>query len=124
MLEWVAYLEYLQSILLDYDPMRAHLEPMMVKYFQEGLWPSILAEVHHDNLEVESFVQIVRKAVVAEVKANLQFRASVQDMDQHCIQGLRLVHIIVAKSSTQSQLMNDSREKESKARGFELLITQ
>ena len=54
-LDWAAYLEHLQSILLEYDPIRAPTKPIMLRYFREGLKPSVLAELEHQNLELESF---------------------------------------------------------------------
>ena len=54
-LDWAAHLEHLQSILLEYDPVGAPTEPIMLRYFREGLKPSILAELKHRDLELESF---------------------------------------------------------------------
>ena len=69
-LEWAAHLEHLQSILLAYDPVGAPAEPTMLRYFREGLRPSILAELQNEDLELESFVQIVKKAVVTKAKTS------------------------------------------------------
>lgn len=55
-LEWAAHLEHLQSILIEYDPVGAPAEPMMLRYFREGLKPSILAELQHQDLELESYI--------------------------------------------------------------------
>ena len=49
-LEWAAHLEHLQSILLAYDPVGAPAEPTMLRYFREGLRPSILAELQNEDL--------------------------------------------------------------------------
>ena len=101
MLEWAAYLEPLQSILLDYDPVRAPTEPTMLRYFQEGLRPSILAELQNKDLELESFVQIVKKAVVAKAKASPRPWATAWDIDQQCPWGIRLANTTAAKASNQ-----------------------
>ena len=113
-LEWAAHLEHLQSILLAYDPVGAPAEPTMLRYFREGLRPSILAELQNEDLELESFVQIVKKAVVAEAKANLRSRATTKDMDQHCPRGSRSAHTTAAKAKTQGLLIKDSRVVETK----------
>ena len=42
---WASHLEYLQSILLKYDPVAAPTEVTIVRYFEEGLKPSIKAEI-------------------------------------------------------------------------------
>ena len=84
MLEWAAHLKHLQSILLAYNPVRAPAEPTMLRYFREGLRPSILAELQNENHELENFLQIVKKTVAAKAKANLRSRATTKDMDQYC----------------------------------------
>ena len=55
----------------------------MLKYFQDDLRPSILAELQNEDYELENFLQIVKKAVVAKAKANLRLRATIKDMDQY-----------------------------------------
>lgn len=47
MLDRAAYLEYLQSILLEYDLVRAPTKPTMLNYFRKGLKSSILAELNY-----------------------------------------------------------------------------
>ena len=101
MLDWAAHFEHLQSILLEYDPIGAPAKPTILRYFREGLIPSILAELQNEDLELENFVQIIKKAVVAEAKANLRPRATTRDMDQHCPRGSRLAHTTAAKANSQ-----------------------
>ena len=50
MLEWAAHLKHLQSILLAYDPVGAPAKLTMLRYFQEGLRPFILAELQNEDL--------------------------------------------------------------------------
>ena len=54
-LDWAANLEHLQSILLEYDPVGALTKPRMLRYFQKGLKPSVLAELEHRDFELKSF---------------------------------------------------------------------
>ena len=119
-LDWAAHFEHLQSILLEYNLIRAPTEPTMLRYFRECLRPSILAELQNEDLELENFVQIVKKAVVAEAKANLRPRATTRDMDQHCPRGSRSANTTAAKASSQDnsqgQSIKDPRVEESKAR--------
>ena len=82
-LDWAAHLKHLQSILLEYDPVEAPTEPTMLRYFREGLKPSILAELEHQDLELESSDQMVKKAVNAEAKAAVRPRAITRKMDQY-----------------------------------------
>ena len=116
-LEWAAHLEHLQSILLAYDPVGAPTEPTMLRYFQEGLRPSILAELQNEDHELENFLQIVKKAVAAKAKANLRLRATTKDMDQHCPRGSRSANSTAAKN--QSQSIKDPQEEEPKIRAPE-----
>ena len=55
MSDWAAHLEYLQSILLEYDPVGAPTKPTMLKYFWESLKPLVLAELEQWDLKLESF---------------------------------------------------------------------
>ena len=97
----------------------------MLRYFQEGLRPFILAELQNEDLKLENFVQIVKKAVVAEAKANLQPRSTTCNMDQHCLQGSRSANTTAAKASnqgnSQGQLIKDPRVEEAQARSPESL---
>ena len=113
----MAHFKHLQSILLAYDPVEALAKPTMLRYFQKGLRPSILAELQNEDHELENFLQIVKKAVAAEAKANLRSRTTTKDMDQHCPWGSRLANPIAAKN--QGQSIKDSREEEPKAWALE-----
>ena len=84
----------------------------MLKYFREGLKPSVLAELKHQDLELESFNQMVKKAVDAEAKSALRPRSSTKKMDQNCSQGNRPANSTVAKS--QGSAMKDPRMEKPK----------
>ena len=90
----------------------------MLRYFREGLRPSILAELQNEDHELENFLQIVKKAVAAEAKANLWSQATTKDMDQHCPRGSRSANSTAAKN--QGQSIKDPREEEPKVRAPEL----
>ena len=87
----------------------------MLKYFREGLKPSILAELEHQDLELQSFNQIVKKAVDAETKSALCLRSSTKEMDQHCPRGNQPANSTKSQGST----MKDPRSEEPKVRGTE-----
>ena len=117
MFECAVHLKHLQLILLVYDPVEAPVEPTMFRYFQKGLRPSILAKLQNEDHELENFLQIVKKAVAAEAKANLRSRATTKDMDQHCPRGSRSANSTAAKN--QGQSIKDPREEEPKVRAPE-----
>ena len=54
-LDWASHLEHLQSILLEFDADGAPGEPTMIRYFREGLKPSIRAEMQQHGRELDSF---------------------------------------------------------------------
>ena len=43
--DWAAYLKYLQSILIEFDPKFAFEEDIMIWLFREGLQPSVRVEI-------------------------------------------------------------------------------
>ena len=119
-LDWAAHLEHLQSILLEYDSVGAPTEPTMLRYFREGLKSSILPKLEHWDLELESFDQMVKKAVNAEAKSALHPRSSTKEMDQHCPWGNQPANSTKSQGST----MKDLRSEEPKDQGTESLGSQ
>lgn len=97
-LEWTAYLEHLQSILLAYNPVKASAKPTMLRYFQKGLQPSILAELQNEDHELKSFVQIVKKTISAKANAKLRSQATTKDMDQHYPRSSQSAYTTAAKA--------------------------
>ena len=119
MLDWVAHLEHLQSILFKYDPVGATTKPTMLRYFCKDLKPSILAELKHQDLELKSFNQMLKKTVNVKAKVALQPRFNTKKIDQNCPIGSHSANSTIAKS--QSNIMKDHRTKKPKVRGTESL---
>ena len=117
MLDWAAHLEHLQSILLEYNPVRAPTEPTILRYFWEVLKPFVLAELEYRVLEVESLNQMVKKAINAEAKLAFRPCSSTKKIDQNCSRGNRPANATIAKS--QSSAMKDPRSEEPKVRETE-----
>ena len=115
MLDWATYLEYLQSILLEYDPIGAPTKSTMLRYFWEDLKPLVLAELEHQDLGLERFDQMVKKAVNANAKSALRPRSSTKKIDQNCSRGNRLANSTVAKS--QRSAIKELRTEKPKTRG-------
>ena len=122
-LDWATHLKHLQSILIEYDLAGAPGEPTMLRYFREGLRPSIRVELEHRDLELESFEQLVKKVVEAKSKASLRPRNTTREMDQHCSRNSRPTNTIVAKASTPSSSMKDPRVEEPKVRTQEATLS-
>lgn len=87
--------------MLEYDSIRALIEPTILKYFQKSLWSSILAKLQNENFELVTFVQIVKKIVIAKVKANLQPWVTTRHMDQQYAWSSQLANTIAAKANSQ-----------------------
>ena len=90
----------------------------MLSYFRKGLKASVLAELKHWDLELESFNQMVKKAVNAEAKSTLRPHSSTKEIDQNCPRGNRPANSTVAKS--QGSAMKDPRTEEPKVWGTEV----
>ena len=80
-LDCAAHLEHLQSILLEYDPVGVTNKPIILRYFWEGLKPSVLAKLEHRDLELLTFDQMVKKAVNAKAKSALRLCSSTKEID-------------------------------------------
>lgn len=57
--------------MLEYELVGASTKHTMLKYFQEGLKLSVLAELEYQDLKLESFDQIIKKVVEVEAKSAL-----------------------------------------------------
>ena len=114
--DWAAYLKYLQSILIEFDLDYAPEEGTMIWYFREGLWPSVQVKIEQRGWELDSFEEIVEKAVDTKAKAALKPCSYACDTDQYCLQGS---WPSAAKTSAQGQPMKDPRVEEPKPKSQE-----
>ena len=111
--DWAAHLEYLQSILIEFDSECAPEEGTMIWYFQKGLRPSVRVKMEQCGQELNSFEELVEKAVDAKAKAAFRPYSHARETDQHCVQGSQPS---TAKTSTQGQPMKDLRVEEPKSK--------
>ena len=59
----------------------------MIRYFQEGLRPSVRVKMEQSGRELNSFKEQVKKVIDAKAKAALRARSYFRKTDQHCLQG-------------------------------------
>ena len=85
----------------------------MIWYFQEDLGPSIKVEIEERGRKLNSFEELVEKAVDAEARAAFRPCFYVCKTDKHSLQDSRPS---AAKASTQGQLIKDPRVKKPKFR--------
>ena len=108
--DWAAHLEHLQAVLKEFDPIAAPDEEVLIRYFRDGLRPSIQAQMDNRNRELDSWDEVLEKAIEAEAKASLQPASSVREMDSRCYRGRRPVK--KDETSAPSKFSrDDNREK-------------
>ena len=95
--DWASHLKYLQSILIEFDPLAAPTESTMIRYFEGGLKPSIKAEMDQDASHLDDYEELVVKAVRAEAKAGLRPSFYIKETDQQVPWGNRAAHTIAHK---------------------------
>ena len=84
---WASHLEHLQSILMEFDLAAVFTKSTIVRYFEEGLKPSIKAEIDQDVIHLDNYEELVAKAVRAEAKAGLRPSFYVRETDIQVLQG-------------------------------------
>ena len=85
MLDWAAHLEHLLAVFREFDPAATPNKEIIIRYFREGLRPSIRAQLDTRGQDLDSWEEAVEKAVNAKAKTMLQSSSSTQDMDSTCL---------------------------------------
>ncbi len=88
-LDWAAHLKYLQAVLNEFDPSGGPNKTILIHYFQEGLRPSIRAQLDYRGRNLDGWEEVMEKAGDIEVKANLQPPFYVRDINVRCPKGHR-----------------------------------
>lgn len=116
MQNWAAYLQYLSSILVEFDPEYAPKKDTMIWYFWNCQKLLVSAKIEQRGQEFDSFKEIFENTVDVEAKAARRPHSSSRESNQHCFWDSQLV---IANASTQGQSMKDARVDKSKARSLE-----
>ncbi len=95
-------------MLKEFDPSGTLNEATLIRYFQEGLRPSIRAQLDHRGRDLDGWEEVVEKAGAVEAKANLQPPFYVWDMDARCPKGHR------PSSKTKKDTYREPQNKASK----------
>ncbi len=77
-------------MLKEFDPSGTPNETTLIRYFREGLRPSIRAQLDHRGRDLDGWDEVVEKAGDIEAKANLQPPFYVRDIDVRCPKGHHL----------------------------------
>ena len=91
------------------------MEFTIVRYFEEGLKPSIKAEIDQDASHLDDYKELVAKTVKVETKAGLQPSFYIRETDQQAPQGNQPAQTTAHKVQTQ-RAMNNHRGDESMAK--------
>lgn len=73
----------------------------------------VKAQMEQRGRELDSWEQLIEKAIEAEAKAGLQHSFIFQEMDQHCPRGNRPAHTTVAKSQASVSSVRDPQTEPS-----------
>ncbi len=88
-LDWAAHLEHLQVVLKEFDLTSAPNKTTLIRYFREGLRPSIWAQLDYRGRDLDVWKEVVEKAGDVEAKVNLQPPFYVREIDSRCPKGHR-----------------------------------
>ena len=88
-MDWAAHLEHLQTVFREFNSVVAPNKDTMIWYFQEGLRPSIQAQLDVKDQDLDFWDEVVDKTVDVEAKTNLQAPSRTREMDSWCPQGQR-----------------------------------
>ena len=88
-MDWAIHLEDLQVVLKEFNPVAALNEEVLIRCFQEGLRPSIQAQMDSRHQELDSCNKVLNKAIKIESKAAFQSSTSIWEMDARCWKGRR-----------------------------------
>ena len=86
-LDWAAHLEHLKVALKEFDLAVTLNKEIMIRYFREGLRPSIRAQLNARGRKLDSWKEAIEKTVDIEANALLQSSSSTRKMDSSCPQG-------------------------------------
>ena len=71
-MNYAAYLKHLKAILKKFDPTTAPNKETLIYYFQKMLYPSIWTQLDNRGQNLDTWDEVVEKAVNVKVKASLQ----------------------------------------------------
>ena len=99
--DWASDLQYLQSILSEFDHIRTTNELTLIYSFRESLKTSIKFEIEKQDRKSMNFEEMMQKAVNVEAKAGLRSSIMVRDSDGSCSRGHRPSYNTFSKMQTQ-----------------------
>lgn len=80
-MDWSVYLEHLQAVLKEFDVAAAPADDLLIRYFRDGLRPSIRAQMDERDRDLADWQEVIERAVDAEAKAACQAPSLAQESD-------------------------------------------
>ena len=71
-MDWAAHLEYLETVLKEFDPAAASTKEVLICYFCDGLRSSIRAQTDEWGWDLDTWEEVIKKTLDAEAKTTCQ----------------------------------------------------
>ena len=84
-MDWVAHLEHLQTVFKEFDLAAAPTEEVLICYFCDGLRPSIRAQTDKRGRDLDTWEEVIKKAIDVEAKAARQPQSLMKEIDNCCL---------------------------------------
>ena len=83
-MDQAAYMEHLQAVFQEFDPVAAPNKRTLIRYFRDGLRLSIWAQVDNREQDLDMGKEVIEKVVDAKTKAGLQPHSMMREIDSKC----------------------------------------
>lgn len=114
------HIEYLQTFLLKFDVNRALEETDLIGFFIKNFKPSIKAWTEEKRREYDTWEEVIKNTLKANVKTTLLPISYIRKLDHRCQQESRPVYVTIIKVQTQENLIKDPRNKKPKLKARKL----
>lgn len=81
---WVTYLEYLQTVLKEFNTAATSPDELLIYYFRDDLRSSIQAQLEKWDQNIADWQEAKEHAIVAEAKINFQTPSLAWKSDAYC----------------------------------------
>ncbi len=112
-LDCTTHLENLQAVLKEFDLTSAPNKKILICYFQEGLRPSIQAQLDNWRQDLDMWDQVMENIVDAKAKTNFQLPFGTKEIDSRCPRDYRL---LVKKDKDNANWKHQDKAPKNKAK--------
>lgn len=90
-MDWLVYLEYLQSFLKKFNIVITFPDNFLIQYFWNSLRLSISTQLNKRNYDLDDWQKIIEWALNAKAKTSYQVSSLIQESDVYCSRGYRSI---------------------------------